>query len=219
MKTNRVAAIWATTAAMAFALPAMAQDDQDAGAAEAGEALEAVQEVADGEARASADTAEPAAGHPTAQEVDAVAEPPADHTPAGSQITIPAPPAGKGQIVFFRPRGMGMAMGCTINQGTKDNKTKITSLGNGRYSVVVAEPGKQDYWVKNEKKDSLTLLVEEDETQFVSCRIKMGIMSGRPDLSPSNPAAFAEKSNKLKLVDDDDMGEGARRAAELSPEG
>jgi len=48
----------------------------------------------------------------------------AAHTPEGSEIAIPAPPEGKGQIVFFRSGGMGMAMGCTVNQGDKDNKTK-----------------------------------------------------------------------------------------------
>lgn len=139
----------------------------------------------------------------------------ADHTPPGSEVFVPAPPEGKGQIVFFRPGGMGMAMGCTVNQGTTDAKTKVTSLGNGKYSIVVAEPGKQDYWVKNENKDALTLLVEDGETQYVRCKIKMGFMSGRPDLSPSTAEEFAEKSDGLELVDDDDMGQGALRAAEI----
>ena len=139
----------------------------------------------------------------------------ADHTPEGSAIFVPAPPAGKGQIVFFRPGGMGMAMGCTVNQGTADDKTKITSLGNGKYAIVLADPGKQDYWVKSEKKDALTLLVEEGETQFVRCKIKMGLMAGRPDLSPSTAAEFVEKSDGLKPVDDEDLGEGALRAADI----
>lgn len=205
MKTFRITSVFATSAAIALAAPAIAQD------AEESADIEAVEE-APAEAPEVAPEEVPEEAPVEVQEV-------ADHTPAGSQIYIPAPPEGKGQVVFFRPGGMGMAMGCTVNQGTKDNKTKITSLGNNRYSVVVAEPGKQDYWVKNEKKDGLTLLVEENETQFVSCRIKMGIMSGRPDISPSKAADFVVKSGKLKLVDDDDMGEGARRAAELAPPG
>ena len=139
-----------------------------------------------------------------------------DRTPEGSEIFVPAPPEGKGQVVFFRSGSMmGAAMGCTVNQGTSKDKTKITSLGNGRYSIVVAEPGKQDYWVKNEKKDAMTLLVEEGETQYVRCKIKMGLMSGRPDIAPSTAEEFAEKSDGLKLVDDDDMGEGSLRVADL----
>ena len=133
-------------------------------------------------------------------------------TPPGSAITIPEPPAGKGQIVFFRPSGMGMAMGCTVKEG----ETKISSVGNGKYVIVVAEPGSHEYAVRSEAKDALTLLVESDETQFVRCHIKMGIMAGRPDIAPSTPAEFADASAKLKLVDDDDMGEGALRSTDLA---
>lgn len=140
----------------------------------------------------------------------------AEHTPEGAHVPIPVPPEGKGQVVFYRTGGLGgMAMGCTVHQGTKKDKTKITSVGSGRYVVVVAEPGKQEYWVKNEKKDGITLLVEEGETQFVRCKIKMGIMSGRPDISPSDDKEFVNKSKGLKLVDDEDMGEGALRAADM----
>jgi hypothetical protein len=133
-------------------------------------------------------------------------------TPEGSEIFIPDPPAGKGQIVFFRPSGMGMAMACTVKEG----ETKISSLGNGRYFILVTEPGTHEFSVRSEAKDALTLLVEPDETQFVRCKLKMGIMAGRPDISPATGADFAEKSGNLKPVDDDDMGEGALRAAEIA---
>jgi hypothetical protein len=128
-------------------------------------------------------------------------------------IAIPAPPAGKGQIVFFRPGGMGFALGCSVNE----NGQKISSLGAGKYFVLVTEPGKHEYTVKSEAKDALTLEVEADETQYAKCRIKMGIMVGRPDLAPATEAEFRE-SKKLKLVDDEDMGPGpgALRAADMA---
>lgn len=131
---------------------------------------------------------------------------------AKAPIAIPKPPAGKGQIVFFRPGGMGMAMGCSVNE----NGQKISSLGSGKYFVLVTTPGRHEYTVKSEAKDSLALEVEPDETQFAKCRIKMGIMMGRPDLTPATEAEFREKDS-LKLVDDDDMGPGpgALRAAEM----
>ncbi|HEY7807343.1 MAG TPA: hypothetical protein VIC34_09100 [Croceibacterium sp.] len=128
----------------------------------------------------------------------------------GAPVSVPAPPAGKGQIVFYRPGGTGMAMGCTVREG----ETKISSVGNGKY--VVAEPGKHDYAVRSEAKDSLTLLVEPDETQFVRCKIKMGIMAGRPDIFPSSADDFAKVSPKLKMVHDDDMGQGALRSTDLA---
>jgi hypothetical protein len=117
-----------------------------------------------------------------------------------------------GQIVFFRPSAMGMAIACTVKEG----ETKVSSLGNGKYFILVTTPGTHSYSVKTEATDALTLLVEPDETQFVRCKMKMGIMAGRPDISPATGADFAEKSEHLKLVDDDDMGEGALRAAEIA---
>lgn len=126
--------------------------------------------------------------------------------------TIPAPPPGKGQIVFYRPGGMGWALGCSVNEKGQ----KISSLGAGRYFILVTDPGKHEYMVKSEAKDVLALEVEADETQYAKCRIKMGIMVGRPDLAPGTEAEFKEK-NKWKLVDDDDMGPGpgALRKADL----
>lgn len=128
-------------------------------------------------------------------------------------IAIPAPPAGKGQVVFFRPGGMGFAIGCSVNEKGQ----KVSSLGAGRYFVMVTEPGRHEFTVKSEAKDVLALEVEADETQYATCRIKMGIMVGRPDLAPSTEADF-RKNNKLKLVDADDMGpgEGALRPDQLA---
>jgi hypothetical protein len=140
------------------------------------------------------------------------------HTPEGSAITIPAPPPGMGQVVFFRPGSMmGMAMGCQVNEGEGEpDEAKLSSLGNGKYFVYQTTPGTHEFWVRNERTDGLTLLVEPDETQFVRCRIKMGLMSGRPDIAPSDGAEFAERSDGLNLVDDDDMLDpGVLRAAAL----
>ena len=43
-------------------------------------------------------------------------------------IQIPTPPPGKGQIVWFRPGGVGPIVGCSV----KENDQKISSLGTGR---------------------------------------------------------------------------------------
>jgi len=123
------------------------------------------------------------------------------------KISIPAPPEGQGQVVFFRTGGQGFAMGCSVNE----NSEKISSLGAGRYFMMVAEPGPHSFSAKSEAKDTLNLEVEPDETQYVRCKIKMGFMAGRPDLAPSSKAEFDELSHKLKMVDDDDMGPLARR--------
>lgn len=127
-------------------------------------------------------------------------------------IVIPPPPAGKGQIVFFRPGGMGLVLGCSVNE----KGGKISSLGAGKYFVMVTDPGRHEFTVKSEAKDVLALEVESDETQYAKCRIKMGIMVGRPDLAPATEAEFRDNP-KLDLVDADDMGPapGALRPEEL----
>lgn len=144
--------------------------------------------------------------------------PAAEAEEAGSvlaaDIVIPAPPPGKGQILFYRKGGFaGSAVACSVHEGGQ----KVSSLGGGRYFVMVADPGKHEFTVKTESKDVLALEVEPDETQFVQCKIKMGIMVGRPDIRPSTEAEF-RGMKKFKLVDDDDMGPGpgALRSADMA---
>ena len=54
-----------------------------------------------------------------------------------------------------------------------------------------------EYVVHSEAKDALTLEVEDGETYFVAGSITMGLMVGRPNLSPADAAVFAAASEKL----------------------
>lgn len=130
-----------------------------------------------------------------------------------ADMVLPKPQAGKGQIVFYRKGGfVGSAVACSA----WEKGQKVSSLGGGRFFVMVADPGKHEFSVKTEAKDTITLEVEPDETQFVECKIKMGIMVGRPDIRPVPEADF-RAAKKLKLTDEDDMGPGpgALRHAEF----
>lgn len=142
----------------------------------------------------------------------------AQDLPQNTPIAVPAPPEGMGQIVFFRPGSMmGLAMGCQVNEGEGEPDTaKVSSLGNDRYFILQALPGTHAFWVRNERTDALTVQVEPGETRFVRCHIRMGLMSGRPDLVLSDGASFATASDGLEPVDDDDMrAPGVVRAAAL----
>jgi len=109
---------------------------------------------------------------------------------------LAAPEAGKAQVVFFRPGSiMGAALGCTVNEG----EAEVARLGSGKYYVIAAEPGKHEYFTEGEAKDRLALEVEADETYFVKCKIGMGVMSGRANLSPADRAAFADKAKGLAV--------------------
>lgn len=118
----------------------------------------------------------------------------------GEPVALPALPDGMGQIVFFRPGGTGFALGCSVNE----NGEKVSSLGAGRYFVMQTTPGRHEFSVKSEAKDVLALEVEEGETQYAKCKIKMGILVGRPDLAPATEAEFMK--GKFKIVDAEDMG-------------
>ena len=120
-------------------------------------------------------------------------------------ITLPTPKAGKGQIVFFRPGGMGSAIKCTV----RENGKMVGRVGAKRYYVIDAEPGVHTFTAKSEATDTVTVQVEPDETAFVKCKIAMGMMVGRPNLSPATDLDFA-KETKLNAMD------AARIAAEIA---
>lgn len=121
---------------------------------------------------------------------------------APAPIAVPAPAPGQGQVVFFRPGAfMGSGIRCTVREDGK----MIGRTGSGRYFVVPAAPGKHTYTTKTEATDTLNVEVEPDETTFVKCKIGMGLVAGRPNLSPASAEDFAKVSAKLKLQDAEDM--------------
>ena len=137
---------------------------------------------------------------------------PAALAQAKEAFEIPTPPEGKGQVIFYRTGGIsGAALGCAVfESGAAD---KLSSLGAGKYFVLVSDPGPRSFTVKSlETKDALTLEIEEGETQFVRCKIKSGFMSGRADIAPSNESEFRSKYKTAKLVDADDMSDEVRAA-------
>jgi len=113
---------------------------------------------------------------------------------AGDPVKVPAVPEGKGQIVFFRPSGMGPLLGFTIHEGDKD----IAKVGAGSYYIYTAEPGKHTYEIKSEATDTLKMEVDAGETYYVMESISMGIMVGHPHLTMSDQAAFDKVSARLR---------------------
>ena len=129
-------------------------------------------------------------------------------------LALPPPPPGMGLVVFFRPAAVfGMGLGCGISESGQ----KLSSLGNGRWFVLLTAPGRHAFRSKGETADELNLLVEPDETQFVSCHIRMGALYGRPDLRPADPHEF-RSVGRLRLVDADDMGAKVGASVALRPD-
>lgn len=126
--------------------------------------------------------------------------------PAAAPIAIPAPKPGMGQVVFFRPGGMGAAIKCTV----RENGKMIGRVHGNRYFVVDATPGVHTFTAKSEATDAVTVQVEPDETGFVKCKIAMGMMVGRPNLSPATEQDFTQASAKMQPMD------AAKLAAEIA---
>jgi hypothetical protein len=115
---------------------------------------------------------------------------------------IPAPAAGMGQVVVFRPsKFVGSAIRCTVREEGK----MVGRAGNGRYFVISATPGAHRFTTKTEATDTLNVEVEPDETTYVKCAIGMGVVAGRPNLSPATAEDFAKVAHKVKPVDAAEM--------------
>ncbi|HEY0333878.1 MAG TPA: DUF2846 domain-containing protein [Stenotrophomonas sp.] len=111
---------------------------------------------------------------------------------------IQAAPADKAQIVFFRPsKFVGGAFGFKVREG--DNE--LGKLRSGKYFVSLVDPGHHQYTVHSEAKDVLDLEVEAGETYFVMGSMNMGVLSGRPNLAPSDEATFSGMASKLDRVE------------------
>jgi len=116
---------------------------------------------------------------------------------SATNTLINAAPADKAQIVFFREsKFVGGAIGFKVREG----ENELGKLRSGKYFVANVEPGKHEYNVHGETKDVLTIEVEAGETYYVLGSLGMGIVAGRPNLSPSDEATFLSMSGKLKLA-------------------
>jgi hypothetical protein len=146
----------------------------------------------------------PAVAHGTAA--------PADKAAPAAPIVIAPAPADKGQIVFYRPGGGGGLVGCMVREGEGAAETHISKLTGNRYFTILATPGVHKYWVKSEATDRLSLEIEPGETYYVKCKITMGFMVGRPNMSPSDANEFETYKKKLKLMDPAKQGDDAPAA-------
>lgn len=156
----------------------------------------AAQEAATAAPAEAADAApSPAPQEQAAPAPATAADAPAPASQSKGAIAIAAPEAGKGQIVFFREKKFA---GAAVNYIVREGETELGKLSSGSYFVIAVEPGAHAYTVHSEAKDVLNLEVEAGETYYVIGGITMGFLAGRPNLSPSDQAAFDAMSGKLK---------------------
>jgi hypothetical protein len=147
-------------------------------------------------AESTQDTAEAVIGkeiEAKAETVGAAATASASTDPA--LMAIGTPEKGKALVVFFRP---GKFIGSAIGFKVREGETELGKLRNAKYFTIQVEPGKHVYAVHSEAEDLTTMEAEADETYFFSGELNMGVVAGRPNLSPSSFEAFKAAFPKLK---------------------
>lgn len=136
---------------------------------------------------AQAPAAEPQPAAKADAKADAKAETKSDAKAAASSVTIAPPPAGKGQIVFFRP---GRLIGAAVGYKLLDDKTPMGKVSNGHYLVVTVEPGAHTFVMDFGTKGDIHMEIEPDETYYLECGIAMGAILNHPNLIPATPEDF-----------------------------
>ena len=110
--------------------------------------------------------------------------------PKEAAAAVPAPPAGMGQVVFYRSPRVGTLIGCRVGEGGE----VVNRLPHGKYFIHPATPGIHEYGIKS---DLLRVEVKEGETQYVRCTI---VAMGMADLSLRDRVDFDRKVRGLDLL-------------------
>jgi hypothetical protein len=115
-------------------------------------------------------------------------------------LEAPRPPAGMGQVVFFRPKTV-MGTGQWFN--VREDGEALGKLTNGAYFVKALPPGEHHFTASTEPelKDQLILKVDAGETYYVEGGLTKGLIIGAANLTPSDKAKFDLASGDLKPAD------------------
>ena len=116
----------------------------------------------------------------------------------GAAATLPAPPAGKGLVVFYRKPMFSLI---PFNWIVREGKTEICEMVAGTYCAAPADPGTHTYEVHSEVKNDLTLEIDASETYYVVGGIAMGMIVNHPTIAPTPKAQFDALSPRLKIKD------------------
>ncbi len=154
--------------------------------------------VAQEAAPAPAPAAEPVAvADPVSDAPAAPAAEPAPDAAVAPAVESPAVDSGTGTVIFFRPSKF---VGAVLGFKVRENGKELGKLRNGTYFVLPVPAGTHQFEVQGEAKDVLTLEVEAGETYYVQGLLGVGIVAGRPNLTPSDASTFEGLKAKLKEV-------------------
>jgi hypothetical protein len=112
-------------------------------------------------------------------------------------LAIPPPPAGQGQVVFFRAK-TSAGFGLWFN--VREKGQALGKLSNGAYFIARFKPGVHEFsaTLEPEFQDHLTLKVDPGETYYVEGVLTHGAVLGVADLTPSDKPHFDAVSHDLE---------------------
>ena len=102
---------------------------------------------------------------------------------AGQAASVPAPPAGQGMIIVYRPR---RAVGAVLLFSTTVNGTSSGNLTNGRILAHAVAPGNHTIETVSASVGGVATVstsVKAGQTVFVRADARMGYPAGRPALA------------------------------------
>jgi hypothetical protein len=136
--------------------------------------------------------------------VSAEAASPENHELSESQVRFPDVKAGTSHLVFYRQSRLSYAlMGC----GIAINGIRISALGNGRYFVMVVDPGDHVIAVDGYRRSTIRLSVAADTRTFVRCSMKSGFLRANPELSLEAESIANRDIMHLQYIDMNDASE------------
>ena len=124
----------------------------------------------------------------------------ADPAPASAPAVSPEvapPPAGKGQVVFFRRSSI---MGFPYWTNIRENGVAYGKLSNGVYFIQVLDPGTHEFNTSVLGKDSMKVQVDPGETYYVEGKITMALIGYTVIMAPSDEGTFNMARKGLKLA-------------------
>jgi hypothetical protein len=112
-------------------------------------------------------------------------------------VQLPPPPAGKGQVIFYRKPLFSLI---PFNWIAREGTTEVCEMVAGTYCVAFVDPGTHTYEVHSEAKNDVTIEVDAGETYYLIGGISMGLIVNHPNISPAQKAQFDALSAKLKPI-------------------
>jgi hypothetical protein len=119
-----------------------------------------------------------------------------EKAPPPPPAQLAPPPAGKGQVVFYRKPLFSLI---PFNWYVREGGVEVCKMVAGTYCVAPTEPGTHTFEVHSEATDRLALEVDAGETYYVVGDISMGMIVNRPNISPAQKAQFDAISGALKV--------------------